>query len=367
MKLKNCSIDSFSQKTKNKKIICFGAYVMPVNICKGYPSLHLEDRVTYLTDNDTNKWGKDFDLGGQMKKIIPPDELPEKIDAETVLLITSMYYVAIIEQLDKYPELANTECYVYPLMKALSLNEEKINPRHTKEPLIPKKIHYFWFGGNPKSELIQRCIESWYQFCPDYEIIEWNETNYDVNKARFMKEAYQEKKWGFVPDYARLDIIYQHGGIYLDTDVEMIRSFEDLRYNEAFFGLGNYGRINTGQGFGSVKGNKIIGDLLEVYKNRSFYKEDGDLDLTTCTMKETPVFVEKGFKQEDRFQMLGTTAVFPSDVFCPKFPGTDIINCTENTYSIHHHNFSWANEKEKEQYLASIQKTKDILAKMNEE
>ena len=94
--------------------------------------------------------------------------------------------------------------------------------------MIPKKIHYCWFGGAPKSKLAKKCIKSWKRKCPDYEIIEWNESNYDVTKIPFMKEAYDAKKWGFVPDYARLDIIYNNGGIYLDTDVEIVKSLDDL-------------------------------------------------------------------------------------------------------------------------------------------
>ena len=94
--------------------------------------------------------------------------------------------------------------------------------------MIPKKIHYCWFGGNPMPEKDKKCIESWKRYCPDYEIIRWDESNYDVSKNRYMKEAYEEKKWGFVPDYARLDIIYNEGGIYLDTDVELVKNLDDL-------------------------------------------------------------------------------------------------------------------------------------------
>ena len=100
---------------------------------------------------------------------------------------------------------------------------------------IPKKIHYCWVGGTAKPKSVQYCIDSWKKYCPDYEIIEWNEDNYDFSKNRYMKEAYDNKKWGFVPDYARLDIIYQHGGIYMDTDVEMVANLDDLLEYEGFF------------------------------------------------------------------------------------------------------------------------------------
>ncbi len=367
MLLKKCSMEDFSRRTQNKKIACFGAYVMPIGMCNAYRELHLEERIAFFVDNDTQKQGREFNLCGHMLKILSPDELVQNIDADTILLITSSYYVAIIDQLEQYQELDKTECYVYPLMKSLYSSYEKVTVRHTDLPIIPKTIHYFWFGGNEKSDIIKHCIDSWHLYCPQYEIIEWNEGNYDVSKTDFLRDAYQEKKWAFVSDYARLDIIYHYGGIYMDTDVEVIKPLDDLLYNEAYFGMGNYGRIATGLGFGSVKGSVILEDLLAVYENISFYKQDGTLDLATNTIKETPVFEKRGFVQEDRFQMVGNIAIFPSDVFCPNIPGTDIVNITENTFSIHHNDFSWASKEEKKQYIASIQGTRALIARMSEE
>ena len=117
--------------------------------------------------------------------------------------------------------------------------------------MIPKKIHYCWIGGNPLPELAIKCIESWKKYCPDYEIIEWNEKNYDFRKNQFMREAYDEKKWGFVPDYARLDIIYEHGGIYLDTDVEIIKPLDSLLKEQGFAGMEQPGIVALGLGFGA--------------------------------------------------------------------------------------------------------------------
>ncbi|RKW32245.1 MAG: glycosyl transferase, partial [Lachnoanaerobaculum sp.] len=103
--------------------------------------------------------------------------------------------------------------------------------------MIPKVIHYCWFGGKPLPKIARKCIQSWKRFCPDYEIVEWNEKNYDIHKNSYMEEAYLQKKWGFVPDFARLDIIYQNGGIYLDTDVELIRPLDELLYHRAYMGF----------------------------------------------------------------------------------------------------------------------------------
>lgn len=357
-------MERFADRTKGKKIICFGAYVMPIGMCNTYRDLQLEERIIYMVDNDAHKQGQYFDLCGYPKKILSPDELAQKADADTVILITSGYYAVIIEQLEQYTTLTNTECYVYPLMKSLYSSYEKVTVRHAKDALIPKRIHYFWIGGNKKPDIVKYCIDSWYKYCPDYEIKEWNEDNYDIQKNPFIWEAYQAKKWAFFTDFARLDVVYTEGGIYLDTDVEIIRPIDDLLYNEAYFGIGNYGRVATGLGFGSIKGNDLIKYLMRAYEETSFRNASGICDLTTNTIRETPIFEKLGFRQEDRFQMVRGAAIFPSDVFCPNVPGTDIVNITENTFSIHHNYFSWASDEEKKQYMESIRSTQNVIERM---
>ena len=123
-------------------------------------------------------------------------------------------------------------------------------------------------------------MESWNRFCPDYEIKEWNETNYDISKNKYMLQAYESKKWGFVPDYARLDIIYEHGGVYLDTDIELVANIDDFLYQKGFICFESETRINCGMGFGAIKGLEIIWKMREDYDKRVFRKENGELDLT---------------------------------------------------------------------------------------
>ena len=116
---------------------------------------------------------------------------------------------------------------------------------------IPKIIHYCWFGNNPKPEIVYKCIESWKKYFPDYEIVEWNEKNYDVNKELYMQEAYSCKKWAFVSDYARFDVLYQYGGIYFDTDVEVLKKFpQEILCNQAFTGIESTKIISPGLVFG---------------------------------------------------------------------------------------------------------------------
>lgn len=213
--------------------------------------------------------------------------------------------------------------------------------------MIPKIIHYCWFGGNPLPEKDQKCIESWKKFCPDYQIIEWNENNYDLNKNVYMADAYKEKKWGFVPDYARFDIIYNEGGFYLDTDVELVKPLDELISNQAYMGFEGKVWINGGIGFGAEAKNHIIKDLRDMYNNMSFYKEDGTINLTPSPYYITDFLVSKGLKRDDSIQMIGNMKIYPSEYFAAKDYDTGVVHRTENTISIHQYNASWMTPRKK--------------------
>ena len=158
-----------------------------------------------------------------------------------------------------------------------------------RQTVIPKIIHYCWFGGNEKPEVIKKCIASWKEKCPDYEIKEWNESNFDVSINRYTKEAYDSKKWAFVSDYARLWIVYHYGGIYLDTDVELLKGLDDLLQYEVFMFFQNEVLVNTGQGFGGVKHHWLIKQIMDDYNNKCFIKSDGQLNTTPCPVMNTQV------------------------------------------------------------------------------
>ncbi len=229
---------------------------------------------------------------------------------------------------------------------------------------IPKVIHYCWVGGKPKPNSVQYCIDSWRRVCPDYEIVEWNETNYDFTKNRSMKEAYDAQKWGFVPDYARLDIIYEHGGIYLDTDVELLRPLDSILENEAFAGFENTGDgeyfVNFGQGFGAVAKNDIIKCARDMYDDMSFINSDGTLALLASPHYTTKCLDSFGLIRENRDQKLEKIAIYASDVLCPKCFRTGKIRKSSRTLSIHHFEASWVDEKIKCD-MAHCQKTKKIF------
>ncbi len=207
--------------------------------------------------------------------------------------------------------------------------------------MIPKKIHYFWFGNNSKPELIIKCIESWKKYFPNYEIIEWNETNYDVTKNQYLREAYEHKKWAFVSDYARLDILYHEGGLYFDTDVEVIKEFPRELFSLAgFTGVESTNLINPGLVFACVPGLEIMRDILHDYNHASFIA-DGVEGAVTINMRVTEWFEKKGFKKNGQLQHIAGFNIYPAEYFCGYDQEVDEWYCTENTLSIHYYAGSW--------------------------
>lgn len=224
--------------------------------------------------------------------------------------------------------------------------------------MIPKKIHYCWFGGKPLPELAKKCIASWKKYCPDYEIIEWNESNFDINCCGYVKEAYTAKKWAFVSDVVRLYALVNYGGIYMDTDVEVIRPLDDILKYEAVSGFESQTQIQTGL-MACREGQTLFSELLHEYDNAHFVKEDGSYDLTTNVTRITDICLKYGLKQDNTFQIINGFALFPNEYFCPKDFVTGIVTLTRNTYTIHHFEGSWNTPEEKKlnqlrQYCTSV-------------
>lgn len=174
--------------------------------------------------------------------------------------------------------------------------------------MIPKVIHYCWFGEKEKPELVKKCIESWKKYCPDWEIYEWNETNFDISSVVYMKEAYEMKKWAFVSDVARLMIVYLNGGVYLDTDVELTGSIDTWLENDAFYAFESTRNINSGQGFGAIKKHDSVKAMLDYYKERHFIT-NGKLNTLPCPAGNTESLekIYKGFIRNGCTQKLRNT------------------------------------------------------------
>ncbi len=218
--------------------------------------------------------------------------------------------------------------------------------------LIPKKIHYCWFGGKPLNKIGQKCFASWKKYFPDYEIIEWNESNFDFNCCQYVKEAYEAKKWAFVSDYARYKILYEQGGIYFDTDVEVIKPFDDILSKGAFMGCENQAEnskiaVASGLGCGCQAGLEFYSKILQDYEKNSFYNKDGSLNLYTIVDRTTDILRECGLEDTTKVQKVADITIYPAEYFCPIDLETGKLNKTKNTYSIHHYSASWVDNKSK--------------------
>lgn len=228
--------------------------------------------------------------------------------------------------------------------------------------MIPKIIHYCWFGNNPMPKLLKKCMKSWKKYCPEYEIIEWNESNFNIENApQYIKDAYAAKKWAFVADYARLWIIFHYGGIYLDTDVELLKSLDPLLIYDGFFGCESQDpkKVATGLGFGAIKGLGILSDLMRSYDTQKFIIPNLEKrEFVPNTWINWPVFESYGVERSDTIQIIDQNiAIFPGEYFDPMISYLrDEINITENTYSIHHYTMTWDDNHEKKIRQMRIEK-----------
>ena len=213
--------------------------------------------------------------------------------------------------------------------------------------MIPKKIHYFWIGGKSMPEKNKTCVESWKKFCPDYEIIEWNESNYDFSECTYMAQAYEAELWGFVPDYARLDIICREGGIYLDTDVELLKSLDDLLSCKAFMGFENRKSVAPGLGFGAEPGNEILKQMRDLYHSFSFYNENGTPNIAPSPFYATKLLRSYGLQLNGKRQFVHGIDIFPAEYFAPLCYTDNRLKITENTYGIHWYHASWHTPEQK--------------------
>lgn len=220
--------------------------------------------------------------------------------------------------------------------------------------MIPEIIHYCWFGGNPLPDDAKKCIASWRKFFPDYEIKEWNEKNFDLNCCDYVKEAYQAKKWAFVSDYARFWILYNYGGLYFDTDVEVIKPFDTILARGPFMGCeagpatsvpvssSDMGaEVAAGLGLGANAGLGLYKEILNYYEGQHFLNPDGEMNEETVVTKVTNILREHGFKGNGGIEEIDGITIYPPDFFCPMNYNTKEFKITPNTVSIHHYTASW--------------------------
>ena len=202
--------------------------------------------------------------------------------------------------------------------------------------MIPKIIHYCWFGGKPLPKLAQKCKKSWEKFFPDYEIREWNETNYDVNAVPYTKYCYEHKLWAYLSDYVRLDVVEQEGGLYFDTDVEVVRRPDGLLQScNAYFGWETLEYLNTGLGFAAEPHHPAVKAMLKMYESLVANGKYMYEKMQGCPQLNTLALVSLGLKQDGTKQSVCDAIILPSDYMCPFHDATGKMNETENTFSIH--------------------------------
>lgn len=207
--------------------------------------------------------------------------------------------------------------------------------------MIPKKIHYCWFGGNPKPEKAQKCIASWKEYCPDFEIIEWNEDNFDIHMNPYTKYCIENKKYAFLSDYVRLVIIEKYGGIYFDTDVELIKPLEKLLDDNAFLGFETDEYVATGLGFGAEPHHPVVDAMLKEYD----YLLDGQHGTEGCPRLNTKALIPMGLKQNGQLQTVNGVKIYPKEYFNPYDDPTGRLMKTSNTVSIHWYSKSWMSKR----------------------
>lgn len=360
IRIGNFTVDEFKEQIKEKRMICF---------CAGQKFRELYNRyqpgrkLLYVVDNFID--GQTIRVGDRNVPVRRMEEIGDEI-RDCLLLITSMKYAdQIIKQLDKML-LCNGLFFYIPELFTEDEDVTEFDIEGSKVEKIPKVIHYCWFGTGRIPEVFQRNIETWRRYCQDYEIIRWDESNYDVSRNLYMRQAYEAKKWGFVSDYARLEIIYDHGGIYFDTDVEVLRPLDSLLNYELFCGFESSEYIAFGLGFGATKHNKIIKDILGKYDSMQFIDENGDLNLTVSPIYQTDVLEKYGLIRNGRTQVKKDFIALAPEYLSP-ITSLGLGRPTARSFSIHQYAATWFDENQKIEKKRKMNKYRNIVSRMEEQ
>lgn len=289
----------------------------------------LHDYVDCYVDMDARKTGKSVVIGTYEYEIRLPEVL-ESIHPKSVVLITNSKFEPVLNFLDGIQALSDVDCYIVPMMQMIE-----------QRPKIPKTIHYCWFGGKEIPDFLKGCMESWHKHCPDYEVVRWDEDTFDVNKYEYTRQAAEHGRWGFVTDVARLDILYRYGGIYMDTDVKLLKPLDHLLHQKGFVGVEKWGNINSGGGIGAVPHHPMVQEMLDYRLKFPFVMGDGSLNMETNGLYETTPFIRHGMRIDNTLQIINGMTVYPAGVFHPY----DYMSCEEkledNTVSVHYFYGGW--------------------------
>ncbi len=331
---------------KTKDIICWGSGKHFRNVT--CPFLRNSGLIANLIGFMDIPGSSDVVIDSMVCKRIRKDSLAMMDSSKTVILIAVAAYEKILDEIRADSKLAVFEAVpsVYPEslyedMLLLSVDKPPLAYRKHDKKMIPGIIHGIWFSGEPMPQLYQRCLGSWKKYAPDLEIRIWDLDSYKPDHCLFFEQAIEHKNWSFASDYARADLLYRYGGIYMDLDVEMLRPIDDLLYNDAYMSFESRERIECGSGMGAKPGHPILKEICESYENRPYLKKDGTWDNSTCPVRYTQVIEKHGLKKNGGFQSVEDITVYPFEVLSGKSFDTGIIYNTELSYTLHHHNGSW--------------------------
>lgn len=366
MKFINTTYEDFVNRTKEKSIVQFGASSAWHYFFKTFPTIDEDvlERTICVVDNSMEKQGHSFAISDKTYSVIRPEDMVKESDYVILIVVSLAYQEKICEQLKTMNLPEEMECYSLPLMTYSDRRSDNscvdIYFQNHKEKKLPAKIHSFWFSGDEKPDLYKRCIESWHKYCPDFEIAEWNADNYDVTKNQYMQEAFEHKKWAFVSDFARLDLLNQFGGIYMDMDVELLAPIDSLLYADSFFCRQEDGLLELGSGFGVQAGDPLIQVMLRTYTGRKLIKPDGELDKTPQPEWLSNVLAENGFYKCYDSQIIGDRLILSNDyITCAT--GADPTQTAR--VGVHWHNGGWLDEKQKKLIKDSFHAREELLRK----
>ncbi|MEY8323242.1 glycosyltransferase [Lachnospiraceae bacterium 54-11] len=320
----------------NRPLICYGAGMAARHIGCLLEKYGLLNKVLFWIDSDSDKANLFIRIEGRDFAVREKGVLRDSRHKEAVLLITCENGEEIVDGLQKDEKITICDYWL-----CLPVVNKLISQVIRKEPKIPRKIHYCWFGEKEIPDRQKRFIEEWYKLCPDYEFYFWNESNYELTKCRYISEAYEMKCYAFVSDYVRMDVIYQYGGFYFDTDVKLMKNIDLLRQYEAFFTYGKWPAINSGSGFGAVKGSELVREIRDNPRESISFYENGKLNKTTNCCYETDILRKHGFHMDFTTQNIGNIRLFSPGYFPTYTYAEDYGLISDDVIAIHYDAGSW--------------------------
>lgn len=344
--IRNGTIAEFAAHVAGKTLYVYGAGNRAHAFFDRFPEKLIGVALKAVVDNDPVKRTVGVVLGGKALNAISGSDLVEQVAgrSDVVILLTMDSFWEPLRQMENNPAFDAASCYIVRLLEMEEYAPDLYGTglpagalREQGEFLIPPILHYCWFGRGEMPELAKKCMDSWQRYCPGFEIRLWNEDNYDVTKNTYMWEAYQAGKWAYVSDYVRVDVVNEYGGIYLDTDVELLQPLDALRREQAYAGYESETEVAFGLGFGSSANNPVLRDILELY---TYLPWDGG--KKPCPYYQSEVLAKKhGLRRDNSFQRLDCMTILPVRCLCAKSISSRREHRYPETFSVHHFAGSW--------------------------